>query len=112
EGGQGGGRGQVKGVGRRMQPAANPDEDFAKTIVGSDQLRLDAEPPAQRERPRLFGQKRIGPGFNQKAVSALRRDRAAEEVTRLDDPDAEVDTALARELRRAAGCREAPPAAP
>src|SRR5262249_11660784 len=90
-----------------MQPAAKPDEDLAEAIIGSDQLRLDAEPPAQGKLPRLFGEKRIGAGLDDKTACTLRRDRAAQAVTRLDDLDVQVDTVLACELRGAVGRSDA-----
>jgi hypothetical protein len=99
-------RQQLEAVGQRMQPAAEPDEDFAKAIVGANQPALEAQTPTQRERPRLLGQKRVGTRLDQVAVGALGGDAPAEAAARLDQLEVEVEAALARELHRAVGRRQ------
>src|SRR5438132_1243215 len=96
-------REQLKAVGQRMQPSAEPDEDLAETVLRAHQLCLDAEPATERERPGLLGEKRVGPALDQEAVGALGDDGAAEAAARLDDAQVEVHAALARQLDRAVG---------
>ena len=68
---------------------------------------LDAEPPAERERPRLLGEERVGPALDEEAVARARsamvpprRSRASSSVSSSGRP------ALARQLHRPVGGRE------
>src|SRR5205823_1791596 len=90
-------RQQLEAIRQRMEPTPEPDEDLPKAVVGANELRLHAEPSAQRERPWLLGQERIGAGLHEEAIDALRHDGAPEPLARLDHLEVEVDAALARE---------------
>ena len=82
-----------------METAGTPDVDLAVTVVGAQELVFDAEPAAERERPRLFREKRVGPRFDGEAVDTLGLDRAAEPIARFEHPELERAAALARQLR-------------
>ena len=100
---QAGRRQQLEALGQRMQAAAPDHEGAAEAIVGADQPLLQAEPPAQGERPRLLGQERIGPALDEKAVALLGLDGAAHPVRALEHGQLERPPLLPRALDRAVG---------
>ena len=61
-------------------------------------LDADAEPAAERQRPRLLRDERVGPGLDEEAVDVLGRDRAPRALARLQQRQLEIDVALARQL--------------
>ena len=90
-----------------MERAAPDHEGAAEPIVGPHQPVFQAEPPAERERPRLFRQERVGAAFHEKAVAALGRDGAAQTVPRLEQREVEREPPLAGQLHRPMRGREA-----
>ena len=83
-----------------MEPPAQDHEGAAEPIVGPDQPVLQAEPPAERERPRLLREERVGAALDEKAVAALGLDGAAQTVAGLEQRQVE---------RRARARAPAPP---
>jgi hypothetical protein len=61
-----------------MQPVAQRDVGPAIALARTDEVAGDPEAIAQRERPRLLGDERVGPEVDDEAVAALGCDRAAE----------------------------------
>ena len=59
-----------------MQTHAEPHVRLAVAVVGAHQPVLDAETAAERERPRLLGQERVGARLDQEPVHTLGADRA------------------------------------
>ena len=103
-------RQQQEALGQRMEAAAADHEGAAEAVVGPHQPIVDAEPPAERERPRLLGEERVGAALDEEAVAALGRDGAAEPVARLEQREVERQAALARSST--ARCAAARPAMP
>src|SRR5262249_42766444 len=66
-----------------------------------------AQSPAEREAPGLLGEERVGPALDDEAVAALRADRPADAVRRLQQGEVERASALARQLDRAVRRRQA-----
>src|SRR5207244_4328759 len=79
---------------------------FTEAVVGANQPPLETQTPTQRERPRFFGQKRVGPCLDEEAVGALGGDGPAEAAARLDQLDVEIEAPLTRQLNRAMGRRQ------
>ncbi len=74
------GREELEAVRQRVEPSAKRHEDAAEAVVGADQPVFHAEPAAERERPRLLGEERVGAALDEEAVAALGLDGAAEAV--------------------------------
>ncbi len=89
---------ELEAVRHGMETPSEPDEDFSEAIVGAHQPTLQADPPAQRERPRLLGEKRVGAGFDEESTGALGLDRAAQTIAGLDERQVERRPALACDL--------------
>ena len=89
EGTQARGCEELKALRQRMERAAPDYEGAAKAIVGPHQPVFQAEPAAERERPRLLRQERVGTAFDEKVVAALGRDGAAEAIARLEHREVE-----------------------
>src|SRR6266571_4270883 len=89
-----------------MEPTPEPHEDFSESVVRADETAFHPEPAAEGERPRLLRQERVGPGFHDEAVGALRRDRASQTLARLDQRQLERSRACARDLHGAVGRRQ------
>ena len=89
-----------------MQAPGAPHEHLPEAVVRADEPILDAETPAELERPRLLGQERIGARLDEETAGALGGDGAAEPVARLEEREIELDGPLARELDRAVRRRE------
>ena len=105
-------REELESLGQRVEPAGAPDVDVAEPIVGAGEAVLDAEPPAERQRPGLLREERVGPRLDEEAAHALGRDRAAEPLARLEQRQLERDPPVARDLAGAVGGRQTrdPPA--
>jgi len=86
-----------------MQPPAEGNVDAPETVVGADQPVLDAEPPAERERPRLLGQEGIGTALDEEALVPLGLDGAAEPVAGLEERQIEREPTLPGDLDGAVG---------
>ena len=84
-----------------MQASAIPHEDLAEAIVGAHQPVFDSQPSAQRQRPRLLGEKRVRARLDQEAVHPLAGDAAAQPLARLDQRELQGQAALGRHLDRA-----------
>ena len=89
-----------------MQTPSEPDEDPSEPIVGSHQPILQADPAAQRERPRLLRQERIGTCLDEKAARTLGLDRAAQSIAGFDESQVERCSVLARDLDGAVSRRQ------
>ena len=94
-------RQELKAVGQRVQPSPEHDEGATEPVVGPHQPVLDAEPPAERQRPGLLGQEGIGAALDEESVVALGPDRAAEAIGGLEEHEIDRAPALARPLDRA-----------
>ena len=99
-------RQELKSDRQRMQTPGAPHEHLPEAIVGPDQPVLDAEPLAERQRPRLVRQERIGARLDQEPAAPLGRDGAAEPLACLEQRQLQRDRSLASELDRAVGRRE------
>ena len=73
-------RQELEAVGQRVETPGAPDEDLSEPIVGAHEPVLDAEPPAECQRPRLLRKERIGACLDEESAGALGRDDAAEPV--------------------------------
>ena len=89
-----------------MQTPGPPDEDLSEAIVRRREPMLDAEPPAERQRPGLLREKRVGARLDEESAGELGRDGAAEPVARLDERQLELGRSRPRELDGAMRRRE------
>ncbi len=73
-----GGNQEHQPVGQRHQPVAHDDIGLAGRVVRGDQLAAEAQLAAQFRRRRLFGEKRVRPALEHRAIHNLGGQRAAQ----------------------------------
>ena len=82
-------REKLEAVGQRVKPAAEGDIGAPEAVVGADEPVFDAEPPAERERPRLLGEEGIGAALDEEAFVPLRLYGPAHPVAGLEQRQVE-----------------------
>ena len=96
-------REELEAIGQWMQAPAEGDIGAPKAVVGADQPVLDAEPAAERQRPRLLREKRVGAALDEEALVPLRLYGAAHPVAGLQEHQLQRKAALAGDLDGAMG---------
>src|SRR5207245_7559299 len=99
-------RQELEAIRQRMQTAGAPHEHLSEAIVRRHEPVLDTEPAAERQRPRLFREERVGPRLDEESTGVAGRDGAAAPVARLDERQLELGRSLPRELDGAMRRRE------
>src|SRR5262249_58554129 len=62
-------RQELEALGKRVQAPAEGDVGAAEAVVGADEPAFDAEPPTERQRPRLLREEGIAAALDSKPVS-------------------------------------------